>query len=114
MKKVEEHRDHTRVDQVGEHAADDWHDEEGLHRVVIFVAHSTHVGHRVGRGSQAEAADARTQHSSIVVAPQQGKGHHVSKQHHKHDLRHEDSNERVNPLQRYGKKLIISHRNNRK
>ena len=66
LQNIQEQRNHARVDQVGEHGADDGNDEEGLDRIAVFIAHSTHVGHRIGRCAKTETTDACTQDGGIV------------------------------------------------
>ena len=60
LQNIQEQRNHACIDQVGKHRADDGNDEEGLDRIAVFIAHSTHVGHRVGSSAKTETTDAHT------------------------------------------------------
>lgn len=62
LQKIKEEGDHSCIDQIGEHDANDRNDEEWFDGIAVFVAHCTHVGHCIGGGTKAETAHAGTQH----------------------------------------------------
>ena len=68
LQNIQEEGNYSCIDQVGEHGADDGNNEEGLDGITVLVAYSTHVGHRIGSRTKAEATDACTQDGSIVTA----------------------------------------------
>ena len=68
LQNIQEERDDTSIQQVSKHGADDGHNEEGLDGIAVLIAHSTHVGHSIGRGTETEAAHTCTEHGSIVAA----------------------------------------------
>ena len=67
LEDIQEEGDDACIGQVGEHGTDDGDDEEGLDGIAVFIAYRTHIGHRIGGSTKAEATDASTQHGSIVV-----------------------------------------------
>ena len=82
LQQIQKYGDYSCIDQISEHGTDDWNDEEGLDGIAVFIADSTHVGHRIGSRTKAEATDACTQDGSIIIAPQQGEGNKVGKEVH--------------------------------
>ena len=68
LQDIQEDGDDACINKVGEHGADDGNDEEGLDGIVVFIAYGTHVGHRIGGCTKAEAAYSCTQNSSIIIA----------------------------------------------
>ena len=68
LQDIQEEGDHSGIDQIGKHGADDGNDEEWLDGIAVFIAYSTHVGHRVRGGTKAEATDACAQDRSIIIA----------------------------------------------
>ena len=63
LQNIQEERDDTGIEQVSKHSADDGHNEEGLDGIAVLIAHGTHVGHSIGRGTETEAAHACTEHT---------------------------------------------------
>lgn len=67
LQNIEEEGDDSGINEISKHGTDDGDDEEGLDRIVIFIAYGTHVGHRIGGCSEAEATHAGTQDGSIII-----------------------------------------------
>ena len=42
------------IDQISEHGANDGNYEKGLDGIVVFITHSTHVGHSIGGRTKTE------------------------------------------------------------
>jgi len=77
LQQIQEERDDAGIDQIGEHGSDDGDDEERLDGIAVFVAYSTHVGHRIGGSTKAETTHSSTKDGSVVVATQQRECHNV-------------------------------------
>ena len=55
LQNTKEDGDDASIDQIGKHRTDDGDDEERFDGIVVFIAYSAHVGHRIGRSAKAEA-----------------------------------------------------------
>ena len=55
LQNIQEDGDDSCIDQISEHRTDDGNDEERLDGIAVFIAYGTHVGHRIGGCTQAEA-----------------------------------------------------------
>ena len=62
LQKIKEEGNHSCIDQIGEHGANNRNDEERLDGIAVFIADGTHVGHGIGSSTKAETAHAGTQH----------------------------------------------------
>ena len=65
---IKEDGDDACIDQISEHSANDWNDEEWLDGITVFVTYSTHVGHSIGGCTKAETTHSCTQNGSIIIA----------------------------------------------
>lgn len=86
---IQKQRDYSRVQKVDEHCADDWDNEERLHGVMIFVADSVHVCHRVGRCAKAEATDTSDKDGCVVVGTEHTERNEIGYRYHNDHLRHQ-------------------------
>ena len=54
LKNIQEDGDDACIYQISEHGANDGNYEERLDGIVVFLTHSTHVGHSIGGRTKSE------------------------------------------------------------